>query len=92
MFVTWYKDNVELEKYVDLSRRTSMVLDGSITINPTQMSDLGNYKCKIRSTSGDEQTASAYINVQCKLLWVIKLAFAPLSFPFELLIFIITRN
>lgn len=66
MFVTWYKDNVELEKYVDLSRRTSMDQNGSITINPTQMSDLGRYKCKIRSSSGEEQTVSAYINVQCK--------------------------
>lgn len=66
MFVEWFKDDLPLEHFIDLSRRTAMDQEGSITINPTQMSDLGQYKCKIRSLAGDEQLASAYINVQCK--------------------------
>lgn len=67
MFVTWYKDGVNLGEYDNLARRSVIDRDGSLTINPTEMGDLGHYKCKVRNQAGEEQSASAYLNIQCKL-------------------------
>ena len=67
MFVEWYKDNVSLLEYYDLAHRSMMGPDGSLTINPTQMSDLGFFTCEVRNSANDTQSASAYLNVQCEL-------------------------
>lgn len=66
MFVEWFKDTRPLIEYTDLSYRTTIDRDGSMIINPTVMSDLGEYHCKVKSNSGDEQVVGAFLNVQCK--------------------------
>ncbi|KAJ9595429.1 hypothetical protein L9F63_013388, partial [Diploptera punctata] len=62
---TWYKDGVPLSSIADLLNRY-YTTNGSLTINPTDVSDPGEYSCVVRNAQGDEQTASAYLNVQYK--------------------------
>lgn len=66
MFVEWFKDGRPMIDYTDLSYRTTVDRDGSMIISPTIMSDLGEYQCKVRSSSGDEQRVNAFLNVQCE--------------------------
>lgn len=66
MFVTWFKDNELLSQFPDLSSRTIMGADGSLLITPTIMTDLGMYKCRVRNILGEEETAQAFLNIQCK--------------------------
>lgn len=70
MTVTWFKDDQNLLDFHDLSSRSFTGPDGSLTIAPTQMSDLGEYDCKVKNLMGEEQTAGAYLNVQCKLFLI----------------------
>lgn len=74
MFVTWYKDGELLSTYTDLASRTIMGADGSLLITPTLMNDLGIYECRVKNILGDEETANAYLNVQCKLFSYIVLS------------------
>lgn len=66
-FVSWYKDGTLLNDLHDLFHRSIVAPDGSLLINPTDMSDLGEYKCEIRDMNGDSQSAHAHLNVQCEL-------------------------
>lgn len=62
----WYKDGIPINDLEDLSMRSVVTSDGSLTINPTIMTDLGEYVCIVRSVENDEQEAKAYLNVQCE--------------------------
>ncbi|KAL7045228.1 hypothetical protein ACKWTF_002178 [Chironomus riparius] len=66
MFVTWFKDDELLSQFPDLSSRTVMGADGSLLITPTIMTDLGMFKCRVRNNVGEEEEASAFLNVQYK--------------------------
>lgn len=68
MFVTWYKDGELLSTYHDLATRTIMGADGSLMITPTLMTDLGVYECIVKNNIGEQETASAYLNVQCEFI------------------------
>lgn len=63
---SWYKDGMLLQEIQDLVRRSYMGPDGSLSIDPTMMSDLGEYECKVRNNEGELQTAKAFLNIQCK--------------------------
>lgn len=63
----WYKDGVALTDMHDLVQRSLMGPDGSLSIDPTMMSDLGEYVCIVKNSEGEEQSARAYLNIQCKL-------------------------
>lgn len=63
--VTWFKDGLPLLELHDLSHRSFMGPDGSLSIGPTLMTDLGEYMCIVRNTEGDEQSARAFLNIQC---------------------------
>lgn len=65
-YAMWYKDSMPLADLHDLSQRAVITSDGSLTINPTVMTDLGEYVCKVRSVEKEEQEARAYLNVQCR--------------------------
>lgn len=67
--VTWYKDKVPLLEMHDLATRSFMGPDGSLSIDPTLMSDLGHYICTVRNAEGDEQSAGAFLNIQCNDLF-----------------------
>uniref|UniRef100_U5ETE2 Putative neuronal cell adhesion molecule n=1 Tax=Corethrella appendiculata TaxID=1370023 RepID=U5ETE2_9DIPT len=81
MFVTWYKDGTPLEEYHDLAHRSQMGPDGSLMINPTQMSDLGEFECTVRNMLGEEQSANAFLNVQyrAKVVYAPQEVFLPLG-------------
>lgn len=64
--VTWHKDTVPLNENQDLQRRSRMGPDGSLSIDPTMMSDLGEYECNVKNNDGEVQTAKAYLNIQYK--------------------------
>lgn len=66
--VTWYKDNVPLTELPDVFHRSRIAMDGSLTISPTAMGDLGEYQCEAVNPFGESQGARAYLDVQCKLL------------------------
>ncbi|XP_023166123.2 protein borderless [Drosophila hydei] len=70
---SWYKDGVLLQEVQDLIRRSFMGPDGSLSIDPTMMSDLGEYECKVRNNEGELQTAKAFLNIQYKA----KVIYAP---------------
>ncbi|XP_031624013.1 protein borderless isoform X4 [Contarinia nasturtii] len=72
-FATWYKDGIAISDLDDLGQRSVITSDGSLTINPTVMTDLGEYVCIVKSIENDEQQAKAYLNVQYKA----KVIYAP---------------
>lgn len=65
-YATWYRDGVNIADMMDLNLRSTITPDGSLTINPTVMTDLGEYSCIVRTAEGDEQEANAFLNIQCK--------------------------
>lgn len=50
----------------DLKRRASIGSDGTLTINSAAMGDFGEYTCVVTGENGDQQSASAFLNVQCE--------------------------
>jgi hypothetical protein len=50
-----------------------MGADGSLMISPTLMTDLGEYKCKVKNLLNEEEEAKAYLNVEFKA----KVVYAP---------------
>lgn len=83
MNVFWYKDNTPLFDMYDLINRSMFGPDGSLTINPTQMSDIGFFKCEVRTISNDTQDASAFLNVQykAKVIYAPKEVYLPFGQP-----------
>ncbi|XP_044733177.1 protein borderless isoform X2 [Chrysoperla carnea] len=71
--VSWFKDGVPLNEYLDLSHRSWQSDNGSLIINPTAMGDLGEYRCEAINENGESQSARAYLNVQYKA----KVVYAP---------------
>lgn len=65
--VVWMKDGVPLsEIQYNLTVRSFVNSDGSLTISPTAMGDLGEFTCEVTSTDGEKQTARAFLDVQYK--------------------------
>lgn len=44
----------------------SVGADGTLTITSAAMGDLGEYTCVVTGENGDQQSASAFLNVQCE--------------------------
>lgn len=66
-FSNWFKDGIPLTDLYDLNQRSIIGADGSLSINPTEMNDLGEYVCIVKNIDGEQQEARAYLDVQCKL-------------------------
>jgi hypothetical protein len=66
--ITWLKDGKPISYYTDLFSRTSQHANGSLEIREALMNDLGFYSCHTKKIYGGEESAQAYLNVQCKLL------------------------
>ncbi|XP_077292450.1 borderless isoform X2 [Arctopsyche grandis] len=64
--VIWYKDGIPISNISDLAQRSWLNQNGSLTIKPTIMGDLGEYTCEVINSTGFTQTASAYLDVQYK--------------------------
>lgn len=65
--VNWFKDGQPMVELHDLKSRSIVGPDGSLSIDPTLMSDLGEYECVVKNTMGDIQSARAFLNIQCKM-------------------------
>ncbi|OXU19625.1 hypothetical protein TSAR_016370 [Trichomalopsis sarcophagae] len=77
--VAWYREGVEIDKQQDLRERVVISPDGTLTIEPTLMGDLGEYGCTVTNEYGDTQSASAYLNVQyrAKVIYAPKEVYLP---------------
>lgn len=71
--VTWLREGTEISQIEDFKRRASVGEDGTLTINSAAMGDLGEYTCTVTGETGEQQSASAYLNVQFKA----KVIYAP---------------
>ncbi|CAD7080232.1 unnamed protein product [Hermetia illucens] len=71
--IRWFKDGKALSELVDLTHRSMQSPDGSLSIDPTMMSDLGEYECVVRNNDGETQSARAFLNIQYKA----KVIYAP---------------
>lgn len=83
--VTWYKDGTDIYELTDLASRMYISPDGSLSITPTVMGDIGWYECRV-SNGADEQSVKAFLNVQCKCHFIF------ISFIVELIHFLIYRQ
>ncbi|XP_029667809.1 protein borderless isoform X3 [Formica exsecta] len=70
--VTWFREGIPITEIQDLRRRMS-VDNGTLTITSAAMGDLGEYTCVVTGENGDQQSASAFLNVQYKA----KVIYAP---------------
>lgn len=64
--IVWSKDGIPLHDIQEVYRRSYFGPEGSLSIDPTMMSDLGQYECSVRNNDGEIQTSNAYLNIQCK--------------------------
>lgn len=64
--VQWTRENVPVKEIAALETRVSIRHDGSLVINPVSADDSGQYQCEVTNGIGDPQSASAYLNVECK--------------------------
>lgn len=64
--VSWFKDGVALSELHELSERSWVGPEGSLTIRSTNMDDLGHYTCEVVNRKQERQSAGAYLNVQYK--------------------------
>lgn len=67
--ITWYKDKIPITELPDILQRSWISEDGSLTIRPTIMADMGEFECEAESTDSEKQSATAFLNVQCKFLY-----------------------
>ncbi|KMQ92911.1 protein turtle [Lasius niger] len=71
--VAWFREGIPIPEIQDLRRRTSVDANGTLTITSAAMGDLGEYTCVVTGENGDQQSASAFLNVQYKA----KVIYAP---------------
>ncbi|XP_024870972.1 protein borderless isoform X1 [Temnothorax curvispinosus] len=64
--VNWFREGVPIPEIQDLKRRASTGADGTLVIKSAAMGDLGEYTCVVTGETGDQQSASAFLNVQYK--------------------------
>lgn len=71
--VAWLRDGTDITEIEDLQRRMTIQEDGTLTIKSAAMSDFGEYTCVATGETGEQQSASAFLNVQYKA----KVIYAP---------------
>ncbi|XP_076629523.1 borderless isoform X2 [Colletes latitarsis] len=71
--VSWFREGTEITKIEDFKRRATIAEDGTLVINSAAMGDLGEYTCVVTGETGEQQSASAFLNVQFKA----KVIYAP---------------
>ncbi|XP_053979898.1 protein borderless isoform X2 [Hylaeus anthracinus] len=71
--VNWFREGTEISQIEDLKRRATIAKDGTLVINSAAMRDPGEYTCVVTGETGEQQSASAFLNVQFKA----KVIYAP---------------
>lgn len=65
--VRWFREGSPVREVASLETRVTIRKDGSLIINPVSADDSGQYLCEVSNGIGDPQSASAHLNVECKL-------------------------
>lgn len=64
--VKWFREGAPVAEVAALETRVNIRRDGALVINPVAADDSGQYLCEVSNGIGDPQSASAYLNVECK--------------------------
>lgn len=64
--VRWFREGSPVREVAALETRITIRKDGSLIINPVSADDSGQYTCEVSNGIGDPQSATAYLNVECK--------------------------
>lgn len=64
--VRWFREGALISEVSELDTRATVKIDGSLVISPVSSEDSGQYLCEVTNGIGEPQTASAYLNVECK--------------------------
>lgn len=72
--VRWFREGAPVTEVSALDTRVSIKMDGSLVINPVSADDSGQYLCEVTNGIGDPQSASAYLNVECKIYYFRRLS------------------
>ncbi|XP_033338071.1 borderless isoform X1 [Megalopta genalis] len=71
--ITWFREGTEISQIEDFTRRAKVADNGTLNIKNAAMGDLGEYTCTVTGETGEQQSASAFLNVQFKA----KVIYAP---------------
>lgn len=63
----WFHNNVDIKSVTWLYDRVRIKSDGTLIINPTSAEDSGQFTCQVFNGIGLPESASAWLNVECKL-------------------------
>uniref|UniRef100_A0A8W7PF16 Ig-like domain-containing protein n=1 Tax=Anopheles coluzzii TaxID=1518534 RepID=A0A8W7PF16_ANOCL len=64
--VRWFREGSPVREVAALETRVTIRKDGSLIINPVSADDSGQYTCEVSNGIGEPQSASAYLNIECK--------------------------
>lgn len=70
--VKWFREGAPVKELASLETRVTIRRDGSLVINPVSSDDSGQYLCEVSNGIGEPQSASAYLNVECKFSQLFK--------------------
>lgn len=73
--VKWFREGAPVKELASLETRVTIKRDGSLVINPVSSEDSGQYLCEVSNGIGEPQSASAYLNVECKFNVILKTVF-----------------
>lgn len=66
--VKWFREGAPVREVTSLETRITIRRDGSLVVNPVSADDSGQYLCEVSNGIGEPQSASAYLNVECKFI------------------------
>lgn len=64
--VRWFREGSPVREVAALETRVTIRKDGSLIINPVSADDSGMYTCEVSNGIGEPQSASAFLNIECK--------------------------
>lgn len=64
--IKWYKDGEPVADLLDLAYRAVQADNGSLIIEHAAITDPGEYECHVQNSDGELQSASGFLDVQCK--------------------------
>lgn len=65
--VRWFREGSPVREVAALETRVTIRKDGSLIINPVSADDSGMYTCEVSNGIGEPQSASAFLNIECKI-------------------------
>lgn len=62
----WFHNGHDVTTLSWLKTRTTIKRDGSLVINPSSAEDSGTFTCAVTNGIGPNDTASAFLSIECK--------------------------